>query len=496
MTLKKITRIDISYKNNIIQSFIDRDNYYWIKLGVVLLVLMSSIILGVNASLKSVLLLSILVIGFIGFVFLLRRPELGVILLIPISFFTPWEVSTGRNINFNLAFLFSIAIIGIWIIRVITTRIPIHVQTDSISILSIMFIVATVLSLLAGQIHWMIYAQDQASFAAQLGGWLLYILPIGIMLYVQTHLQDLRWLKILTWLFICLGAVYIIMFFLPSNIVAEVNIFTLSSTTSMTWTWLAALTFGQLLFNKELPTRWKIALGLLTIAILAVGLSADRRSWVSGWLPPLLAIGTILWLRSWRLGLASTLLAIILFGLLNLSIFADINISNQYSLYSRSATYPIMFELIKANPIIGLGFANYSHYTSLYPILGWYVSFNSHNNYVDINAQTGVLGLILFLSLMISICIRGWKLHKLELGGFSSGYIHACIGGLVGMLASGLLADWFLPYLYNIGIPGFRSCVFAWIFIGGLLAIKRIIDKHDDEKTDVPKSTFLKSPSN
>ncbi len=52
-----------------------------------------------------------------------------------------------------------------------------------------------------------------------------------------------------------------------------------------------------------------------------------------------------------------------------------------------------MFELIKANPIIGLGFANYSHYTYLYPILGWNVSFNSHNNYMDIIAQTGFCGL-------------------------------------------------------------------------------------------------------
>ncbi len=49
------------------------------------------------------------------------------------------------------------------------------------------------------------------------------------------------------------------------------------------------------------------------------------------------------------------------------------------------------------------------------------------------------------------------------------------------MLASGMLGDWFLPYLYNIGIPGFRSSVFAWIFLGGLLALARIFDKQDTE---------------
>ena len=58
--------------------------------------------------------------------------------------------------------------------------------------------------------------------------------------------------------------------------------------------------------------------------------------------------------------------------------------------------------------------------------------------------------------------------------GFSRAYVFAVIGGLVGTLLSGLLGDWFLPFIYNIGIPGFSSAVFAWLFLGGLMALDRI----------------------
>jgi hypothetical protein len=31
------------------------------------------------------------------------------------------------------------------------------------------------------------------------------------------------------------------------------------------------------------------------------------------------------------------------------------------------------------------------------------------------------------------------------------------------------LADWFLPFVYNIGFPGFQASVLVWMFFGGLL---------------------------
>jgi O-antigen ligase len=163
--------------------------------------------------------------------------------------------------------------------------------------------------------------------------------------------------------------------------------------------------------------------------------------------------------------------------------------TQQYSSESRLATWPIMVILIKASPILGLGPSNYYHYTPLFPLLGWYVKFNSHNNYVDLLASTGLLGLGIFLWIAMELARLAWRLRKTSTDRFSLAYVNGCLGGLVAMLASGFLGDWFLPFTYNVGFPGFRAALFAWIFLGGLVAIdgktrKRLYDIASKENSE------------
>ena len=44
---------------------------------------------------------------------------------------------------------------------------------------------------------------------------------------------------------------------------------------------------------------------------------------------------------------------------------------------------------------------------------------------------------------------------------------------LIGTLASGMLGDWFLPFVYNVGLAGMRSSILFWVFLGGLLALQQ-----------------------
>jgi hypothetical protein len=34
-----------------------------------------------------------------------------------------------------------------------------------------------------------------------------------------------------------------------------------------------------------------------------------------------------------------------------------------------------------------------------------------------------------------------------------------------------MLADWFLPFVYNIGFEGFQASVLVWMFLGGLVVL-------------------------
>jgi hypothetical protein len=106
--------------------------------------------------------------------------------------------------------------------------------------------------------------------------------------------------------------------------------------------------------------------------------------------------------------------------------------------------------------------------------MGYYVNFSSHNQYVDLIAQTGLLGLGCFLWFAWEVGRLGWGLRKRAPDGFARAYAVGAIGGLVGTLAAGMLADWLLPFVYNIGLAGFRASVLAWMLLGGLCALENL----------------------
>jgi len=133
-----------------------------------------------------------------------------------------------------------------------------------------------------------------------------------------------------------------------------------------------------------------------------------------------------------------------------------------------------MVEITKASPIFGLGMANYTWYTPLFPILGYNIRFNSHNNYLDVLAQTGLVGLLCFLWFFGEIWLLGWHMRNRVPDGFPKAYVLGVLGGLIGTLLLAGLGDWVIPFVYNIGLNGFRASIFVFIFLGGLVAIARI----------------------
>jgi hypothetical protein len=122
-----------------------------------------------------------------------------------------------------------------------------------------------------------------------------------------------------------------------------------------------------------------------------------------------------------------------------------------------------------------MGFANYYWYTPLFPIRGYYVQFNSHSQFVDLIAQTGLVGLTCFIWFFGEVGFLGLKLIKSAPEGFAKGYIFGALGGLAGTLVAAYLVDWVLPFVYNIGMTGFRASVLAWLFLGGVVSIEQIV---------------------
>jgi hypothetical protein len=306
---------------------------------------------------------------------------------------------------------------------------------------------------------------------AQLGGLVIFLLSAGAFLLVAHQVRDLRWLQILTWSFLVLGSLHILGWLLP--VVGRFTRTLFQPGTydhSLFWVWLLSISLSQAILNRKLHPAWRFAIGGFVLATWYVAFIMNY-DWKSGWLPPLVSIVTILGLRSWRVGLAAAVTGIVLGpAIVTKAINTDL-----YSYSTRFDALIIMLEIIRVNPLLGLGPANYYWYTPLFPIRGYFVRFNSHNNYVDIVAQIGLLGLACFLWFAWELGRLGLRLRNQAKEGFERAYIYGALGGLAGTLAAGMFADWVLPFVYNIGLRGFRMSILGWIFLGGVVSVEQIV---------------------
>jgi len=423
--------------------------------------------------------------AYMALVFL-RWPPLGLAALIAASLVVPFAIGTGTQTSLNVTVLLLFLLIGLWLFDMVVRQRQVKLlPSRPVPPLLALVLVAT-LAFIAGQLPWFIFAQG-ASLQSQAGGLAVFWLSASAFLLVAHQVRHLRWLQRLTWLFLALGALYVAGRLVPGLGRFTRRLFQGGSTGSLFWVWLVALAFSQVVFNRDLRLRWRLALAGLVIATFWVGWQG--RGWASGWMPGLVAVLVILWLRSgWLGGLAT---AILVMGVLlsNPALPAQLVIEDQYSIDTRLAAWQIVLrEVVRVNPLLGLGPSNYYHYMPLFSILGWYVKFSAHNQYVDLVAQTGLLGLACFLWFAWEVGRLGWRLRTQVPDGFARAYVCGALGGLVGTLGAGMLADWILPFVYNITLSGMRASVLGWIFLGGLMSLEQM-SKGQGNRDDRGKGT-------
>ena len=437
---------------------------------VLLVVSLGSVLVLGPYALDSVLLLQFLMVAGTTALFLLTQlPQAGIPLLLVAGLLVKMELGTGTQSGFNGALLLSPVLIAVYVVRIMFHRDqhrPLLSQT--VTPLRV-FMIVVCIAFLVGQYPW--FTAAPAPMHAQLGQLAIFLFSGGVFLVAAHQLQDIRWLKVTTWLLIGMGSVHLLPRILTNWSVWRLLPSSVSSG-SMYWTWLVALSFGQVAINRDL-NRWaRLLLACVPLAALAIGIS--ERDWLSGWLPPLMAVYIILFLRfPSAMVVLTPLLSVV--GLVGANMFSGLVMGsdNQYSFMTRSAAIQSMLPLIMTNPLLGVGLANYYHYSALTPIMGWYVKFNSHNNYLDLLAQSGVLGVGCFLWFALAVGLTAWRMHPRFLPGFERAYVCSVLAGLVATLAAAGMGDWVLPFVYNTGFAGFRSSIIPWVFMGGLVALEQ-----------------------
>jgi O-antigen ligase len=243
---------------------------------------------------------------------------------------------------------------------------------------------------------------------------------------------------------------------------------------SLFWTFFVAMAVSQGLANRDLPLP--VRLGLVGLAALALGHGLIQvRSWASGWVPSVVALGAIVVVQLPRLIVGGVLLSASVGLMVAGDLMNELLAEEAYSLTTRQEAWRVLLQIVDRNPLLGTGLANYYYYAENFPILGWYVPFISHNNYQDLLVQTGLLGLAAFLWFGIEAVLMTFRLALRCPPGFARAYALGAFGGTLGALASGMLGDWIIPFYYNGGVIGFRSSLLFWVFLGGALALRRMV---------------------
>jgi hypothetical protein len=411
----------------------------------------------------------ILIIAFGVLIIYLRVPPIGLLALIAGGMLVNFEIGTGTSTSINIVVILLPMLIGIWFIDMLVRKRRIHFVPSRTNPPLVALVIVSILAFGIGQLTWFFYAR-QAPILSQLGGLAVFLLSFGAFIFSANVIKSIKWLKRLTWLFIIVGTIFVLSRLIPIIGTSISDLLPSGATGSLFWLWMIAIAFSQLLINRDLSITWRILLLGLIVATLYVVLVLGY-GWKSGWIPPLAAIGVIIWLRFPRLRIVLSIGGLALIWFMS----SELIQSDQYSYVTRLEAWKIILnEIVKVNPLFGLGPANYRFYTPLFPIMGFWVEFNSHNNFIDILAQIGMLGVICFLWFAWEVWRLGWRLLKTMADGFTNAYVVGALGGLVGMLVAGMLGDWVIPFVYNVGLGGFRASVLGWVFLGGLVVIDRI----------------------
>jgi O-antigen ligase len=441
----------------------------------VVAVLVATVLLGQQASVRW---LGLLVIG-IGAALFLLRPVWGLPALVAVALLVPLEIGTGTDVKLNATSLLIPALGAIWLLALARHRHAGIVRSPA-NLPLLLFLAANLVSLLVGRATWDPLVPVSGNFLlVQLAQWAIFAFSALAFWLAANLITDEKWLWRLTATFALLAGGVAIGRLFPGLDGLLGRFTTIAFVRAPLWVLLGALAASQLLFNRNMSTLWKVYLLAVTLAVLAYAFVQQRES-LSNWAGVAAVLGALLWLRypRLRLPIVAVVLLLAMVGILFpvLYNFAGGDVEWQLSGGSRLALSQRVIEATLRNPITGLGPAAYRPYTRMQPLhygLTFWIEpqINSHNNYVDIFSQSGLIGLGLFAWFVVELARIGARLRTRYPEGFIAGYVNGVLAVGVGALVIMMFADWILPFVYNIGFGGFQASVLVWVFMGGLVAL-------------------------
>jgi hypothetical protein len=445
--------------------------------------LITIVILAVAAVLG--LLSSTVLLGLVGMTFagllLLRVPALGVLALIVFSLILPLGLPTGTEVVLNPATVL-VPVLAVLLAVIHVRRRDWRDQLSRPLVPWYFLTLALVVSMLVGHATWDPMVPRGGGFVlVQLAQIALYVFSAAAFWVGSVVLRDQKWLSAAFWVFLALGGFLALIMSVAPLYRLTAPMMTIATIRAPFWPLLFSMAGGQLLFNHSLTRPKRLALmGIVSVVILNV--FVFQREAASNWVGVSVALAAFVWLRWPKFRWVALFVAFMLVasGLLLPTVwhFAGGDAEWVTSGGSRLLLIERVMSDSMRNPLLGLGPVAYRLYGATRPLayqnaLWLAPQINSHNNYVDLFSFGGLIALVLFFWFAVEVGRLGLRMRQAYQAGFEAGFVNAMLATGASALAIMMLADWILPFVYNIGFEGFQASVLVWLFLGGVEALDR-----------------------
>lgn len=460
-----------------------RDTWSWLNLLIIFMVVTGSAYMAFRLSSMSILgsrqQSSLILMAFLLFVFAilsLRNMSIGLSALVFTSAAVTYSIDTGTQSKIVLAVVLVVTLSAVWLARMFIFERRIRIFPSNLNLPLFLFLAAALVSWIANLAvnNWNVILPRNILFV-QAGQFAMFALSAAAFWLFANHPVSDRTLKSWTLAIILFG-----FFSFGWELFLRRHFYSESVLGAMQM-WPVVLLASQLLFNPHLDRRLQVA-GYAGLAMWAAW--AYQWTFISkgSWMPAVFGIGILVFLKNARLGIVLGLLggSYLLWSNFGASFFAG----EEASLY-RPYIWLDVIRMGLRSPLLGLGPVVYMYHWAdpTFDSLTFQISqtyawnrFNfsppSHNLFVDIFAQTGIVGTVFFVWLLVAVAIFGWRMAKCYKPGFHRGYVSGVYAGFAAIaISSAPFADWLIPFVYNIGIEGFSHSVYSWMLLGTLVAL-------------------------
>ncbi len=395
---------------------------------------------------------------------------------LPILFtaiYTPFYLSTGTESVIMDGLLVTILITGVYLVRLfIIEKRPEKSVFPQKALLAFMVVVpvSLVWSILLSDplvVRWGTFTLVQIATTV-----VMVMLPAAFLL-VSYRVNDLKVIKVMAFMMI-LGSI-LGYFYEQGSSFWEIN------TQGLFTMWVVTIAMGIAFFDQRLSVVLRgLLLGLAFVLIY--DRFGVRITWLAGWLPAMVTIGVLTFMRS-KKAFAIFLVAIAVLIVINFAyLHAAFDAERAESGYTRLNAWRVNWGITSQHLLFGTGPGGYAaYYMSYFPRS----AMATHNNYVDILAETGIVGMMTYLLFIFPLAWMGYKLciRLRARGDFTTAMANVAFAGTVGCIVAMAFGDWLLPFPYTQGIAAFDHSLYSWLFMGVIIALDRITKDDRDLKT-------------